>query len=246
MSFTVVIPARYASTRLPGKPLAMIHGKPMIQYVYEQALASDAERVIVATDDERIVEALKQFNAEYCLTKVNHVSGTDRIQEVACQYELDEDSIVVNVQGDEPLIPPAVINQVATNLEKNTLASAATLYDVVEVSAHTNNPNAVKLVHDIDGYALYFSRSPIPHLRDSKEIESLFIKKHIGIYAYRTSLLNDFVTWPVAELESTESLEQLRILANGHKIHVEEAIEAVPGGVDTEDDLNAVREVIRS
>lgn len=262
VDFTVVIPARYSSTRLPGKPLAMIAGKPMIQHVYERASASLAKQVIVATDDERIADACADFGAEACLTSVEHASGTDRLHEVAERYGLADDAIVVNVQGDEPLIPPAVINQVATNLSVHTAAAAATLSESISEQKDYRNPNVVKVVTDHQGYALYFSRAAVPYAREGEG--TLFDRnafnrnapgatastcvvpqRHIGIYAYRVSLLRQFVQWPMAWLETVECLEQLRILANGEKIHVSEAQVPVPGGVDTPEDLARLQEHLK-
>lgn len=254
--FTVIIPARYSSTRLPGKPLALINNKPMIQHVVERAQQSAAKKVIVATDDQRIFDTVKAFGAEVCMTSDNHASGTDRIHEVSQQYDLAESEIVVNVQGDEPLIPPSVINQVAENLYNHPDAAAATLSEVINKKDDFENPNAVKVVSDVHHYALYFSRATIPYFREGKvfseeakpgskhsnEISSiaLFPQRHIGIYAYRVSLLNQFVQWPMASLEAIECLEQLRILSNGKKIHVGEAITAVPAGIDTPEDLERI------
>lgn len=249
LNFTVVIPSRFGSSRLPGKPLELINGKPMVEYVYQQALQSKACRVVVATDDQRIADAVSAFGGEYCMTAVNHESGTDRIQEVAKKLGLSDDHIVVNVQGDEPLIPAAVINQVALNLANNSAASAATLSEAIGSLNEFINPNAVKLVTDKDGYALYFSRASIPWPRDdfSDQQECLpqgnVFNRHIGIYAYKVSLLNEFVTWPMSPLEQLECLEQLRILWNGHRLHVEQAVELVPGGVDTPEDLARIRAV---
>ena len=249
MNFCVVIPARYASTRLPGKPLLDIAGKPMIQRVYERACASSAMRVVVATDDPRIVEAATGFGAEALMTSPDHVSGTDRIEEVARQLDLAADDIVVNVQGDEPLIPPAVIDQVAGNLAANRSAGIATLCEPVATMEDLFNPNIVKLVADARGFALYFSRAPIPWNRDEfadgqpgNEV-TIEARRHLGIYAYRVSFLHDFVQWPVAALEQKESLEQLRAMVNGTRIHVAEAVEAVPPGVDTAADLELVRSI---
>lgn len=250
--FIVVIPARYASTRLPGKPLRDIGGKPMIQRVYEQAKKSRATQVLIATDDQRIANAVKDFGGECCITRADHNSGTDRLQEVAQQQGLNGDAIVVNVQGDEPLIPPAVINQVAENLALHRNASIATLCERITELSVFMDPNAVKAVFDDNGYALYFSRAPIPWPRDAfKTNRDIFPKehpafRHIGIYAYRAGFLHQFVTWPPALLEQTESLEQLRAMAHGVRIHVEEASEPVPGGVDTEEDLQLVEKILAS
>jgi 3-deoxy-manno-octulosonate cytidylyltransferase (CMP-KDO synthetase) len=253
MSFYVVIPARYASTRLPAKPLKEIAGKPMIQHVYERARASDAREVIIATDDTRIEAAAKAFGARVCMTSPTHNSGTDRLQEVTQQLALQATDIVVNVQGDEPLIPPAVINQVAKNLAAAANASVATLSEPIHSLQDFRNPNIVKVVADKAGRALYFSRASIPWPRDhfaAVEINSLPAQfpcqRHIGIYAYRVALLDRFITWPQAPLEQIESLEQLRVLWNGENIHVAEACAAVPGGVDTEADLQRVKQLLES
>lgn len=251
MSFYVVIPARYASTRLPAKPLKEIAGKPMIQHVYERACESEALKVIIATDDARIEAVAKNFGAHVCMTSAAHNSGTDRLQEVAVQLGLGADDIIVNVQGDEPLIPPAVINQVAKNLADNRYASVATLSEPIHTLDDFRNPNIVKAVADQQGRALYFSRAPIPWPRDyfaQGDVRSLPeafpAQRHIGIYAYRIALLNRFITWPQAMLEKIESLEQLRVLANGEAIHIAEACAQVPGGVDTEADLLRVKTLL--
>nr|WP_010130481.1 3-deoxy-manno-octulosonate cytidylyltransferase [Microbulbifer agarilyticus] len=246
-SFDVIIPARYASSRLPGKPLAEIAGKPMVQRVYERALESAAERVVVATDDGRVAETVTAFGGKVCMTSPEHASGTDRLQEVAQQLGLADDRILVNVQGDEPLIPPAVINQVAANLARNTDAGVATLAEPIESVEDFLNPNIVKVVCEGSGLARYFSRAPIPWPRDAFAAgqgalpEGLNSRRHIGIYAYRAALLNLFVAWPMAPIEEFEALEQLRFLYNGHAIHVDDACEEVPGGVDTEQDLVRMR-----
>ncbi len=248
-----MIPARYASTRLPAKPLKEIAGKPMIQHVYERACESAAVKVIIATDDARIETVVKSFGAPVCMTLASHNSGTDRLQEVAAQLGLKPDDIIVNVQGDEPLIPPAVINQVAKNLAENTYSSVATLSEPIHTLDDFRNPNIVKAVADQHGKALYFSRAPIPWPRDhfaQPEVNTLPsefpAQRHIGIYAYRVALLNRFITWPQATLEKIESLEQLRVLANGEAIHIAEACAQVPGGVDTEADLLRVKALLEN
>lgn len=252
MSFYVVIPARYASSRLPAKPLKDIAGKPMIQHVYERACESAATQVIIATDDERIEQAARAFGATVCMTSPYHQSGTDRLQEVVSQLGLPDDAIVVNVQGDEPLIPPAVINQVAQNLASEGSASVATLCEPIESVEDFCNPNIVKVVMDAQGRALYFSRAPIPYPRDAfagegRALPEGFVaRRHIGIYAYRVGLLHRFVTWDQAPLERFESLEQLRVMWQGESIHVAEACQSVPGGVDTELDLDRVRRLLGS
>ncbi|AMS13463.1 3-deoxy-manno-octulosonate cytidylyltransferase [Pseudomonas chlororaphis] len=251
-AFTVVIPARFASTRLPGKPLHLIAGKPMIQHVWEQACKSAAQRVVVATDDARIVEACQGFGAEAVLTREDHNSGTDRLAEVANQLGLAADAIVVNVQGDEPLIPPAVIDQVAANLAAHTEASMATLAEPIEDVETLFNPNVVKVVSDINGLALTFSRATLPWARDAfaknRDLlpEGVPYRRHIGIYAYRAGFLHDFVNWGPCWLENTESLEQLRALWHGVRIHVADALEAPPGGIDTAEDLERVRRLLEA
>lgn len=251
MAFTVVIPARYGSTRLPGKPLVEIHGKPMVQRVWEQARLSDAEQVVIATDDLRIFDVACAFGAQVCMTSTEHASGTDRLQQVAAELSLPVDHIVVNVQGDEPLIPPAVINQVATNMGAHPQAGIATLCEEIHSIEDLTNPNVVKVVSDARGMALYFSRAPIPWPRDAfmqgqgtmPTAGTWF--RHIGIYAYRTGFLHQFVSWPPAPEEQLESLEQLRALHNGVSIHVDRAVQRVPGGIDTKEDLVLVRQLLQ-
>jgi 3-deoxy-manno-octulosonate cytidylyltransferase (CMP-KDO synthetase) len=251
MTFSVVIPARFGSTRLPGKPLLDLAGKPMILRVWEQAQASSAERVIIATDDERIADVALTFGAEVCMTNSDHPSGTDRLAEVARLNGFSDADIVVNVQGDEPLIPPAVIDQVADNLAASSEASIATLAEPITSMEELNNPNAVKVVYDINGMALYFSRAPIPWPRETFSADAQTLPasrawaRHIGIYAYRAGFLSRFVGWPTADIEALEQLEQLRALYQGERIHVAQACAEVPAGVDTEDDLASVRETLR-
>lgn len=247
MSFTVVIPARYQSTRLPGKPLADIGGKPMVQWVYEQAIQAGAENVIIATDDERVESAVKAFGGKVCMTSPNHESGTERLAEVVDLMGIPDDHIIVNVQGDEPLIPPTIITQVANNLA-NSQAPMATLAVEIEDEAEVFNPNAVKVLTDKDGYAMYFSRATIPWDRDSFANGGKAIKqplmRHIGIYAYRAGFINTYINWEPTALEKIECLEQLRVLWYGEKIHVEVAKEAPAAGVDTPEDLELVRQII--
>lgn len=251
MSFVVVIPARYASTRLPGKPLADIHGKPMVQHVVEKALQSGADRVIVATDDERVQQALAPFAAaagfEVCMTSPDHQSGTERLAEVCRHYGFAADTIIVNVQGDEPLIPPVIIRQVADNLAAAS-APMATLSVPIRDAEEAFNPNAVKVVTDREGYALYFSRASIPWDRDrfaqSREQIGDHYQRHIGIYAYRAGFIQRYVDWAPSALEQVEALEQLRVLWYGEKIHVAQALQAPPVGVDTQADLDKVRALL--
>jgi 3-deoxy-manno-octulosonate cytidylyltransferase (CMP-KDO synthetase) len=253
MSFSVVIPSRYASTRLPGKPLLAINGKPMIQHVFEQASASQAREVIIATDDVRIQQACEKFSAKVIMTSSDHLSGTDRLEEVVTQLGYYLDDIVVNVQGDEPLIPPRIINQVAHNLSAEPDASVATLVEPIEDINSLMSPNVVKVVMNTKGFASYFSRAPIPWPRDhflhgidsTKGLpSSIQYFRHIGIYAYRVKLLKSFVKWLPAPTELAESLEQLRVLWNGHSIHVDIADEIPPAGVDTQEDLDRVRRLL--
>jgi 3-deoxy-manno-octulosonate cytidylyltransferase (CMP-KDO synthetase) len=245
-AFTVVIPARFGSTRLPGKPLLDIGGKPMVQRVWEQASRSAADRVVIATDDERILAAARGFGAEALMTSPRHPSGTDRLREVAGQLDLPDGHVVVNVQGDEPMIPPAVVDQVAGNLHDHPGAGIATLCEAIESWDDLASPDVVKVVCDARGMALYFSRAIIPWPRDggpqsSGRISGGQWQRHIGIYAYRTGFLKQFVGWPPAPQEQLESLEQLRALYNGVAIHVATACAAVPPGIDTERDLAAAR-----
>jgi 3-deoxy-manno-octulosonate cytidylyltransferase (CMP-KDO synthetase) len=249
-AFTVVIPARYASSRLPGKPLQDIAGKPMIQHVWQQACLSGAQQVVVATDDQRIAEACEGFGAKVVMTRVDHNSGTDRLAEVATALGLAPDAIVVNVQGDEPLIPPSIIDQVAANLANNPQAAMATLAEPIEEAQALFNPNVVKVVTDKTGLALTFSRAPLPWARDAFAVNKEQLpagvpyRRHIGIYSYRAQFLHDFVSWGPCWLEDTECLEQLRALWHGVRIHVADALEAPPAGVDTPEDLARVRQLL--
>ncbi len=238
MSFTVIIPARYAAQRLPGKPLLEIDGKPMVQHTWERARESAASRVAVATDDQRIAEAVQGFGGEVLMTDPGHRSGTDRLQEAACQMKLSEEDIVVNVQADEPLIPPSCINQVAHNLQVNSETGIATLCEVITDQGEIADPNSVKVVFDTGGRALYFSRATIPH---GASASAKNCHRHIGLYAYRVEVLNRYVQWPPASLELEEKLEQLRALSNGVAIHVAVSDCRIPPGVDTEKDLESVR-----
>ena len=239
MSFSIIIPARYASTRLPGKLLLDLGGKPILQRTIERALASGAGRVIVATDDERIAELGESMGVRVVMTSADHATGTDRIQEAAVSLGLGGEEIVVNVQGDEPLIPVAAINQVARNLAQKEAAGIATLCEEIEDEAELADPNAVKVVRDEQGFALYFSRAPIPHGGPGLAKAQTQALRHIGIYAYRVELLNRFVHWPQSDLERSERLEQLRALGNGVKIHVGVSSERFPPGIDTKEDLEA-------
>ena len=250
MSFMVVIPARYDSARLPGKPLLAIAGKAMLQRVWEQASMSSAARIVIATDDQRIATLAQSFGAELCMTRKDHASGTDRLQEVAVQLALPSDQILVNVQGDEPLIPPQVIDQVAQNLENNPDAGVATLIEPIESLEDFLNPNVVKVARDYRNFALNFSRAPMPWPRDDlggaeKHFSNTSLAvRHIGLYAYKVGTLNQFVGWPRCDIEHLERLEQLRFIYHGVNIHVDMAGCTVPPGVDTDADLQRVRAMI--
>ena len=245
MSFIVVIPARFKSSRLPGKPLLDIAGKTMIHHVVEQAKLSKADAVYVATDDARIKDSCQSLGNKVFMTSTEHKSGTDRIEEVACLLNLSEDAIVVNVQGDEPMIPPEVINQVANGLAENQDAQICTLYEDITIEEQLLNPNIVKLVTDNHGYALYFSRAPIPFSREGQfNISHSSYKRHAGIYAYRVKVLHDFINWPQSDLEIIEQLEQLRALDNNVRIHTQKACTHIPTGIDTPEDLGRVRALL--
>jgi 3-deoxy-manno-octulosonate cytidylyltransferase (CMP-KDO synthetase) len=245
----VAIPARYASTRLPGKPLRQVAGRPLIEHVYRQALASGALEVVIATDDLRIQEAAKSFGATVYMTSPNHHSGADRLAEVAAQLSWPDDAIIVNVQGDEPQMPPALIRQVAAGLEAHPDAGIATVCARIDDPVELFDPNVVKVVRDLQDYALYFSRAPIPWHREgfrtSGELPSPLPEggawfRHIGLYAYRVAVLARYPRLTPAMTEQAESLEQLRALWHGIRIHVAEAVETPPPGVDTETDLARV------
>lgn len=248
--FYVVIPARYASTRLPGKPLLDIAGKPMVVWVAERAKLSGAKQVIIATDDQRILDTLKQRGHQAVMTRTNHMSGTDRIAEVAQHQGWAEDAIVVNVQGDEPLIEASLIIEVANALANSKDAVMATACHAIDNQADFINPNIVKVVLDAANNALYFSRAPIPFPRDSFANAvlpfGLPLYRHIGIYAYRTKFLKAYAHLEPASIEQLESLEQLRVLYHGHKIAVAVTPHAPAAGVDTQADLEKVRNLMQS
>lgn len=249
MRFKVVIPARYASTRLPGKPLVDIAGKPMVVHVVERALVSGAEEVIVATDHEEILNVVKSRGYEAVMTRIDHVSGTDRIAEVAGLYSWSDDTIVVNVQGDEPLITPSLIYGVAQNLSEHPEAAIATACHPIHDLESVFNPNVVKVVMDKSGYAMYFSRAPIPYARDAyggqrkagELASNINVYRHVGIYAYRSGFLRDYSRLEVSPIEQVESLEQLRAMWHGYRIGVAVTPDAPAAGVDTEEDLRRVR-----
>ena len=237
MNFRVVIPARFDSSRLPGKALLALAGKPMLQWVHERARASAASEVIVATDDERIAVAARGFGAEVAMTARTHVSGTDRIAEVAAARGWGDTDIVVNVQGDEPLIPPRVIDQVADLLAVHSRADIATLAAKIESHNDLADPNNVKVACDVGGRALYFSRAPIPFNRDAPTTLSAACLRHVGIYAYRVAALRKLAGLPASRLELIEKLEQLRALENGMEIRVALAVERPLADVNTAADL---------
>lgn len=247
--FVAVVPARYGSTRLPGKPLLDIAGEPMVAHVWRRACQSHASRVVVATDDERIRDAMASYGAEVVMTRADHPSGTDRLAEVAEQLALDGDELVVNVQGDEPLIPPALINQVALRLADDSEAAIATLAEPISDVDTLFNPNVVKVVRSLQGRALYFSRAPIPWDREHFQAQPALLEtdvwlRHIGIYAYRASFLTAYRELPSSSLEQLEQLEQLRALQHGYAIQVALASAINPPGVDTAEDLARVRALL--
>jgi 3-deoxy-manno-octulosonate cytidylyltransferase (CMP-KDO synthetase) len=253
MTFKVVIPARYASTRLPGKPLLEIHGKPMVQWVVDAACQSQADQVLVATDDDRITQAVRNPRGSESLvvmTRSEHLSGTDRIAEVAARFNWPADTVVVNVQGDEPQMPPQLINQVAELLLAQPQAQLATLATPIASLEEFLNPNVVKVVGDDHGLALYFSRAPIPWHRDAapaglaSQTKFAGAHRHLGIYAYRVGALLRLTRLPPGSLEQAESLEQLRALQSGMRIALAVAV-AQPGmGIDTPQDIERIRQLV--
>ncbi|MBM3356851.1 MAG: 3-deoxy-manno-octulosonate cytidylyltransferase [Betaproteobacteria bacterium] len=251
MKFVVIIPARYASSRFPGKPLADIAGKPMVVRVAEQAQASGAAEVLIATDHAEIAHAAARHGLEAVITRTAHASGTDRVAEVARKRRYPAARIIVNVQGDEPLIAPALIRAVAAGLARHRGAHMATACHPIRDAAEIANPNVVKVALDDDGYALYFSRAPIPYARDAyaRGIRAvpagLPVYRHLGIYAYRAAFLKRFTALPAAAIERFEALEQLRALAHGYRVHVAVTRRAPHPGVDTPADLERVRSRFR-
>jgi 3-deoxy-manno-octulosonate cytidylyltransferase (CMP-KDO synthetase) len=254
VKFNVVIPARFASIRLPGKPLLDVAGKPLIQRVYEQATSSNADRVIIATDDSRIEYAAKSFGAQVCMTSSYHRSGTERIAEVIRTLRFNPDDIVVNLQGDEPMMPVELIDLVASQLHQYDDAKMSTICTQINDDAELFNPNVVKVVRDNMGYAMYFSRAPIPWDRNSfpqqmsqfafqnlSICEHTKFYKHIGLYSYTADFVLQYTNYAPSTLEQTESLEQLRALQNGQKIYVGEVNHASGIGVDTDEDLQKAR-----
>lgn len=243
-SFYVVIPARYQSTRFPGKPLEKIAGKEMVLHVYAKAIQSGASEVVIATDDQRIFDLVRTSGAKVVMTSPDHETGTDRLVEVVQLKQWSEDKVVVNVQGDEPLIPVVCIDQVAQNLSANESAVMATLAADIDSREEYEDPNVVKVVFDRQGMAMYFSRSAIPHFRDSGFSPSLQCYRHIGIYAYRAGYLLNYANLPESNYEHIEKLEQLRVLENGDAIHVAIARELPGPGVDTREQLATVESIL--
>ena len=239
MDFSVIIPARYNSARLPGKLLKNIHGKTLIERTYSNAILSASKRVIIATDDERISDVAKTFGAEVCLTSDSHTSGTSRIAEAMELLGFADDEIIVNVQGDEPMLSPKVIDQVAKNLNESNM-DMATLCEQIESEDLYYDPNCVKVVYNMRGKAMYFSRSPIPAFRNPQELDLGLCYRHIGIYAYRAGFLSQYARLSGSRLEEAEKLEQLTILNEGFDIHVAPACGPTGIGVDTKYDLDKV------
>ncbi|HEV3007659.1 MAG TPA: 3-deoxy-manno-octulosonate cytidylyltransferase [Burkholderiales bacterium] len=240
MRFQVIIPARYASTRFPGKPLADLGGKPMVVHVCERAARSGAAAVHVATDDERIAAAVRAHGHQAIMTRADHASGTDRLAEAAKKLKLGEKQIVVNVQGDEPLISPRLISRVARILASKKTASVSTACHAIHDEASLANANVVKVVLDAEGYALYFSRAQIPYPREPGAV----CYRHAGIYGYRVGFLKKYARLKASPLEKAEALEQLRVLWHGHRIAVAVSETEIPPGVDTPQDLDAVRKMV--
>jgi 3-deoxy-manno-octulosonate cytidylyltransferase (CMP-KDO synthetase) len=240
MDFSVIIPARYASSRFPAKLLEDINGKSLIEHTYLNALKSSARRVIIATDDERISNVAKNFGAEVCMTSSSHTSGTSRLFEVVSDLNFDDDEIVVNVQGDEPMLNAEVINQVAFNLVDSCM-DVATLCEKIESKELYFDPNCVKVVYNSRGKALYFSRSPIPAFRNEHDIDLDVCFRHVGLYAYRVSFIKKYFQMEKSDLELSEKLEQLTILSNGMDIHVGIACAPTGYGIDTESDLKRAK-----
>ncbi len=249
-AYHIVIPARYASERLPGKVLLDLAGKPLLQHVWQRARDSAAKSVVIATDDERIRTVASAFGANVVVTRVDHQSGSDRIAECAEQLGWPDEQLVVNLQGDEPLMPAKCLDQVAALLDQRPDCEVASLYWPLSESTELMNPNAVKVVTAIDGQALYFSRCPIPYDRNNSGFENALAagtqwQRHLGLYAYRLSALRRFTDLPPTPLELTERLEQLRIMEHGGRIVLAQASEFIPAGIDTLEDLQRVQALIQ-
>lgn len=249
MSFTVIIPARFESTRLPRKPLIDILGKPMVQWTWTQAKKSGAARIVVATESKEVEAACKAFGAEVCMTSDQHQSGTERIAEVIDLLGLAEDEIIVNVQGDEPMLPPELIEQVATGLAQDAQVRMATLCEPIDSAETVFDPHAVKVVRDKFNHAMNFTRAPMPWSRDTfvrppHLPENYQYQRHIGLYAYYAGFVKQYIGWEPCVLEDVEKLEQLRVLWHGEKILVLDALMDAGIGVDTEKDAERVRELM--
>ncbi|ADE16443.1 3-deoxy-D-manno-octulosonate cytidylyltransferase [Nitrosococcus halophilus Nc 4] len=250
MPYKVIIPARYGSSRLPGKPLLDLAGKPMLLHVVEKAQESGAEEILVATDDRRIEAIVKGWGIQVCMTSTEHSSGTERLAEVVAQQDYSNQTLIVNVQGDEPLLPPSLIAQAAKDLELHPEADVATLSVNIANREELFNPNIVKVVRDAQGYALYFSRAPIPWAREDFAAENRIwptswpYYRHLGLYTYRAGFLRSYPQLPPCPLEQAERLEQLRVLYHGGRIHVAVADVIPPPGVDTQADLEQARQLL--
>jgi len=244
MGFSVIIPARYASSRLPAKMLKEINGKSLIEHTYSNAIKSDASRVIIATDDERIKTVAEGFGAEVCMTNDSHTSGTSRIAEAVSFLNFQNDDVIVNLQGDEPMMSPSAINQVASNLVSSGM-SVATLCETINTEDAYFDENCVKVVYNSRGRAMYFSRSPVPAFRDGQNINLDLCFRHIGLYAYRVNFLKDYRNMPISRLETAEKLEQLTFLMEGFDIHVDVSFASTGYGVDTESDLIKVKKELK-
>jgi len=250
-SYHIVIPARFASERLPGKVLLKLAGQTMLQHVWQCATGSSAQSVVIATDDERIVVVAESFGAQVVLTRSDHRSGSDRIAECAAKLGWGDDQLLVNLQADEPLMPAACLDQVAALLDKRTDCEVASLYWPISEAEEVRNPNAVKVVTDSEDRALYFSRSPVPFARAHAGINAAVTKgiewnRHLGLYAYRLGALRRYTSCAATPLEKAEHLEQLRIMEQGGRIAMARACELIPAGIDTQEDLERVRKFIES
>ena len=244
MGFSVIIPARYASSRLPAKMLKEINGKSLIEHTYSNAIKSNASRVIIATDDERIKTVAEGFGAEVCMTNDSHTSGTSRIAEAVSFLNFQNDDVIVNLQGDEPMMSPSAINQVASNLVSSGM-SVATLCETIDTEDAYFDENCVKVVYNSRGRAMYFSRSPVPAFRDGQNINLDLCFRHIGLYAYRVNFLKNYSNMPISRLETAEKLEQLTFLMEGFDIHVDISFASTGYGVDTESDLIKVKKELK-
>ena len=244
MGFSVIIPARYASSRLPAKMLKEINGKSLIEHTYSNAIKSNASRVIIATDNERIKIVAEGFGAEVCMTNDSHTSGTSRIAEAVSFLNFPNDDVIVNLQGDEPMMSPSTINQVASNLVSSGM-SVATLCETIDTEDAYFDENCVKVVYNSRGRAMYFSRSPVPAFRDGQNINLDLCFRHIGLYAYRVNFLKNYSNMPISRLEMAEKLEQLTFLMEGFDIHVDVSFASTGYGVDTESDLIKVKKELK-